>query len=47
MKYCENCRAITEEEICEVCGRTELREVKEDDYCLLTECAKITGGKYE
>ena len=43
MKYCENCRAITEEEICEVCGRTELREVREDDYCLLTECSEKFG----
>ena len=43
MKYCENCRAITEEEICAVCGGKDLREVKADDYCFLMTCSENFG----
>ncbi len=43
MKYCENCRALCESDCCSICESTELREVKGDDYCYLTECAENFG----
>ncbi len=37
MKYCELCRLIVDDTAyCPYCGKT-LREVKEDDYCFVTE----------
>ena len=44
MKYCESCRALCESDCCSICENTELREVRPDDYCILTECAEDFGG---
>ncbi len=37
MKYCENCCCATELERCPLCGTKKLRQIKEEDFCLLTE----------
>ncbi len=44
MKYCENCRALCQDDCCEICESTELRDVRPEDYCILTECAEDFGG---
>ena len=37
MLYCENCHATTNDEYCPLCGGKKLRQVADDDFCLLTE----------
>ena len=44
MKYCENCRTLCENDTCDICDSTELRDVLPEDYCILTECAEDFGG---
>ena len=44
MKYCENCRALCQHDVCDICESAELREVLPEDYCILTECAEDFGG---
>ena len=43
MKFCENCHCATEQEYCPLCGTKKLRQVKEDDFCLLTESSSMYG----
>jgi hypothetical protein len=43
MYYCEKCSLLCEEEICSSCGKQVLREVKEDDFCFLTEAEEVFG----
>lgn len=37
MNYCERCHVMTEEDGCPVCGTTQVRTVRGDDYCFLVE----------
>lgn len=37
MKYCENCYCLSTQERCPLCGNKRLRQVREDDFCLLLE----------
>ncbi len=34
MYYCEKCNLKTSENVCSKCGRKNLREIRDDDYCL-------------
>lgn len=43
MKYCENCHAATDAERCPLCKGRKLREVAQEDYCLLTELPAMNG----
>lgn len=37
MYFCENCRFVSEQEYCPVCGSKNRRQVQAEDFCLLTE----------
>ena len=37
MNYCENCRFVSEQAGCPVCGSKKLREVRDDDFCFLAD----------
>ena len=43
MKYCENCHIAADSPRCPLCGGKKLREIKEDDYCFLTEMRAMNG----
>lgn len=43
MKYCENCHVATDAERCPLCKGRKLREVAQEDYCLLTELPAADG----
>ena len=43
MKYCENCHVAAEPPRCPLCGGKRLREVKDEDYCFLTEMRAMEG----
>ena len=43
MEYCEKCKVQCPEGRCPVCGSDRLREVQNNDYCLLTECSRNFG----
>ncbi len=45
MKYCENCSCATNDSRCPLCGSKKLRPVKDDDYCLVTECKKSQAAQ--
>ena len=47
MMYCEYCSHLAEENRCPVCGRRNLREVREKDPCFLTEQDFIHTGILE
>ena len=47
MMYCEYCSHLAEENHCPVCGRRNLREVREKDPCFLTEQDFIRTGILE
>ena len=43
MYFCENCNKVSEYDFCRDCGRGDLREVKDHDFCFLTECKNSFG----
>ncbi len=43
MNYCENCFAAFDSPRCPLCGGRKVREIKEDDYCFLTEKSVLEG----
>ena len=43
MYFCENCNKVSDYDFCRDCGKGDLREVKDDDFCFLTECANSFG----
>lgn len=43
MNFCENCHCVTEQEYCPLCGAKKLRQVREDDFCFLTENSASYG----
>ena len=45
MNYCENCSCATNDSRCPLCGSKKLRPVKDDDYCLVTECKKSQAAQ--
>ena len=46
MNYCENCNCLCGGEICPVCGNENLREARENDFCLLTESETGIAGMF-
>lgn len=44
MYYCENCRLLLDSDCCPFCKSDKLREVKDEDYCFLTEKASVYSG---
>ncbi len=43
MNYCEKCHAAADSPRCPLCSGKKLREVKDEDYCLLTEMRAVDG----
>ena len=43
MKYCVNCRALCETDVCSFCSAKKLKEAEDDDFCLLFECERGEG----
>ena len=39
--YCEKCKRLLTSDICPDCGKKRVREVREDDPCLLTEMKRL------
>ena len=37
MYYCERCRSLNENDCCDICGKSHLKEVEPDDKCFLIE----------
>ena len=37
MNFCENCYFVSEQSRCPLCGSKRIRQVQDDDFCLLTE----------
>ncbi len=38
MYYCENCKHLCHEKVCEECQKTDLRPPLNEDFCYFTEC---------
>lgn len=47
MLYCERCKTICTNECCEFCGNKNLREAKNDDFCILTEIDETSAQMIE
>ena len=47
MKYCETCRVLCVSGSCPICENLDLRDVRVDDFCLLTECTDSFGKMLE
>lgn len=45
--YCADCRLMTQEESCPLCGSKNLREVRLDDPCFLVRKEAIWAGMLE
>ena len=43
MNFCEKCNLLNKGTTCNLCGRGNLREVKEDDFCFFVECSESLG----
>ena len=43
MNYCGNCHVAADSPRCPLCGGRKLREIKDEDYCLLTEMRAADG----
>lgn len=44
MLYCENCGCLCQDDICPLCDNEALREVRDDDFCILIECEESMAG---
>ncbi len=44
MYYCENCKLLSDSDICPFCESETLREVKDEDLCFLTEKGIVYSG---
>ena len=43
MNYCEDCKLLCGGDECPNCESTFLRQVRDEDYCFLTECTETMG----
>lgn len=43
MNFCESCNIACEDERCPKCGRKKLREVNENDFCLVARVNRFLG----
>ena len=46
MYYCEKCSLLCEDAACLSCGKKDLRVVKEDDFCFLTDAEEVFGKMF-
>lgn len=44
MYYCENCKLLFDSGRCDFCERENLRKVKDEDFCFLTEKGTVYSG---
>lgn len=44
MYYCENCKLLFDSGKCDFCEKDDLRNVKDDDLCFLTEKGNVYSG---
>lgn len=47
MLYCEKCKTVSAYERCEFCKNKDLREAKNDDFCILTEIDETSAQMIE
>lgn len=45
--YCENCKMLSHESVCDYCGRKKLSPVKDDDICFVTELSNFYATMFE
>ena len=45
--YCENCKMLSHESVCDYCGRKKLSLVKDDDICFVTELSNFYATMFE
>lgn len=45
--YCEKCKTVANENVCENCGRKMLSPVKDDDICFVTELSNFYATMFE
>jgi len=46
MNFCENCNILLDSDYCYLCDNKKLRQVKDDDFCFLTECEYTFGNVF-
>lgn len=46
INYCEKCHTLNEQDCCQYCGRINLRNPYENDYCFLIEVNSIFGRMF-
>lgn len=44
MYYCENCKLLSDRDVCPFCKSEPLRRAKDEDLCFLTEKGAVYGG---
>ena len=45
--YCENCKMLSHESVCDYCGKKKLSPVKDDDICFVTELSNFYATMFE
>lgn len=45
--YCENCKMLSHESVCDYCGRKKLSPVKDDDLCFMVELENFYAAIFE
>ena len=45
--YCEKCKMLSHESVCDYCGRKKLSPVKDDDICFVTELSNFYATMFE
>lgn len=45
--YCEKCKTLSHESVCDYCGRKKLSPVKDDDICFVTELSNFYATMFE
>lgn len=45
--YCENCKMLNHESVCDYCGKKKLSPVKDDDLCFMVELENFYAAIFE
>ena len=45
--YCENCKMLSHESVCDYCGKKKLSPVKDDDLCFMVELENFYAAIFE
>lgn len=45
--YCEKCKMLSHESVCDYCGKKKLSPVKDDDICFVTELSNFYATMFE